>query len=123
MAQSNAASAVQNLFRTPELKDKILFTLLCLLVYRIGAAITSPGINPLAIQDFIQNQSNGGGLLGLYNLFTGGQLARATVFAASDSWPSRASTASPIVSEKLERPIKHSCPQNAASDGEGANAP
>jgi preprotein translocase subunit SecY len=81
MAQSNAALAVQNLFRTPELKDKILFTLLCLLVYRIGAAVTSPGINPLAIQDFIQNQSNGGGLLGLYNLFTGGQLARATVFA------------------------------------------
>ena len=37
MAQSNAATAVQNLFRTPELKDKILFTLLCLLVYRIGA--------------------------------------------------------------------------------------
>jgi preprotein translocase subunit SecY len=81
MAQSNAASAVQNLFRTPELKDKILFTLLCLLIYRIGAAVTSPGINPIAIQDFMNSQSNGGGLLGLYNLFTGGQLERATVFA------------------------------------------
>jgi preprotein translocase subunit SecY len=63
------------------LKDKILFTLLCLLVYRIGAAVTAPGINPQAITDFIQQQSQGGGLLGLYNLFTGGQLARATVFA------------------------------------------
>src|SRR5215831_9682336 len=82
MAQSNAAaSAVQNLFRTPELKDKILFTLLCLLVYRIGAHVTAPGINPQAISDFIDSQKNGGGLLGLYNLFTGGQLARATVFA------------------------------------------
>ena len=81
MAQSNAATAVQNLFRTPELKDKILFTLLCLLVYRIGAAVTAPGINPQAIADFINQQTNGGGLLGLYNLFTGGQLARATVFA------------------------------------------
>jgi preprotein translocase subunit SecY len=81
MAQSNAANAVQNLFRTPELKDKILFTLLCLFVYRIGAAVTAPGINPQAIGDFINQQSNGGGLLGLYNLFTGGQLARATVFA------------------------------------------
>jgi preprotein translocase subunit SecY len=82
MAQTNAAaSAVQNLFRTPELKDKILFTLLCLLVYRIGAAITAPGINPQAITDFINSQSSGAGLLGLYNLFTGGQLARATVFA------------------------------------------
>ena len=82
MAQSNAAaSAVQNLFKTPELKDKILFTLLCLLVYRIGAAVTAPGINPQAIADFMNQQKNGGGLLGLYNLFTGGQLARATVFA------------------------------------------
>src|SRR6478609_2159825 len=81
MAQSNAAAAVQNLFRTPELKDKILFTLLCLLVYRIGAAVTAPGINPQAIADFLDQQKNGGGLLGLYNLFTGGQLARATVFA------------------------------------------
>ena len=49
MAQNNAATAVQNLFKTPELKDKILFTLLCLLVYRIGAAVTAPGINPQAI--------------------------------------------------------------------------
>ena len=82
MAQSNAATAaMQNLMRTPELKDKILFTLLCLLVYRIGAAVTAPGINPQAISDFIDSQKNGGGLLGLYNLFTGGQLARATVFA------------------------------------------
>ena len=82
MAQSNAATAaVQNLMRTPELKDKILFTLLCLLVYRIGAHVTAPGINPQAIADFIDSQKNGGGLLGLYNLFTGGQLARATVFA------------------------------------------
>src|SRR5215217_187630 len=82
MAQSNAAAAaVQNLFKTPELKDKILFTLLCLLVYRIGAAVTAPGINPQAIADFMRQSNNGGGLLGLYNLFTGGQLARATVFA------------------------------------------
>src|SRR5690349_21145707 len=81
MAQSNAAAAVQNLFRTPELKDKIVFTLLCLLIYRIGAHVTAPGINPIAISDFLQQSGNGGGLLGLYNLFTGGQLARATVFA------------------------------------------
>src|ERR1041384_4191483 len=81
MAQNNAASAVQNLFRTPELKDKILFTLLCLLVYRIGAHITAPGVNPIAITDFIDAQQKGGGLLGLFNLFTGGSLSGATVFA------------------------------------------
>jgi len=81
MAQSNAAQAVQNIFKTPELKEKILFTLLCLVVYRIGAHVTAPGVDPQALTDFFKNQSGGGGLLGLYDLFTGGQLSRATVFA------------------------------------------
>jgi preprotein translocase subunit SecY len=80
MAQSNAAAAVQNLFRTPELKDKILFTLLCLFVYRIGAHVTAPGINPIALSDYFKQQG-GNGLLGLYDLFTGGQLSKATVLA------------------------------------------
>jgi preprotein translocase subunit SecY len=80
MAQSNAAQAVANIFRTPELKEKILFTLLCLLVYRIGAQITAPGVDPVALLDFFENQGSGG-LLGLYDLFTGGQLSRATIFA------------------------------------------
>ncbi|CAA9322789.1 MAG: Protein translocase subunit SecY [uncultured Gemmatimonadaceae bacterium] len=83
MAQNNAAAqAVSSVFRTPELKDKILFTLLCLLVYRIGRHITAPGVDVVALTDFFRNQSQeGGGLLGLYDLFTGGQLSRATVFA------------------------------------------
>ncbi|MDB4906502.1 MAG: Protein translocase subunit SecY [Gemmatimonadetes bacterium] len=80
-SQSNAATAVANIFRTPELKDKIIWTLLCLLIYRIGAHVTAPGVNPVALIDFFRNQQNGGGLLGLYDLFTGGQLSRATVFA------------------------------------------
>jgi len=82
MAQSNAAAtAVRNIWNTTELKDKILFTLLCLLIYRVGAHVTAPGVNPAALVDFFKNQRNGGGLLGLYDLFTGGQLSRATVFA------------------------------------------
>src|SRR5260221_6328984 len=83
MAQSNAAAAVSSVFRTPELKDKILFTLLCLFIYRLGAHVTAPGVDVLALQDFFANQSKsgGGGLLGLYDLFTGGQLSRATGFA------------------------------------------
>ena len=82
MAQNNAAQAVSNVFKTPELKDKIVFTLLCLLIYRIGAHITAPGVDVAALTDFFRNQSqSGGGLLGLYDLFTGGQLSRATVFA------------------------------------------
>src|SRR2546423_1980558 len=82
MAQSNAAAtAVRNIWNTTELKEKILFTLLCLLIYRVGAHVTAPGVDPAALTDFFRNQSGGGGLLGLYDLFTGGQLSRATVFA------------------------------------------
>jgi preprotein translocase subunit SecY len=79
MAQANAASAVSNIFKTPELKEKILFTLLCLLIYRVGAHVTAPGVNPQALVDYFKGQANG--LLGLYNLFTGGQFSRSTVFA------------------------------------------
>jgi preprotein translocase subunit SecY len=81
--QGTAANAVSNVFKTPELKDKILFTLLCLFIYRVGAHITAPGVDVVALTDFFRNQSqqSGGGLLGLYDLFTGGQLSRATVFA------------------------------------------
>src|SRR5437870_11084187 len=81
MAQNSAATAVSNVFRTPELKDKILFTLLCLLVYRVGAHVTAPGVDTFALIDFFKNQTQKNGLLGLYDLFTGGQLSRATVFA------------------------------------------
>ena len=41
MAQSNAAAAVSSAFKTPELKSKILFTLLCLFIYRVGAHVTA----------------------------------------------------------------------------------
>src|SRR5436305_5292460 len=81
MAQANPAAAVSNIFKTPELKEKILFTLLCLLLYRIGAHVTVPGVNPTELVNFFQQQQNSGGLLGLYDLFTGGQLSKATVFA------------------------------------------
>ena len=81
MAQVNPAAAVQNLFRTPELKSKILFTLLALLIYRAGAHVTAPGIDVAALTAFFESQGAGAGLLGLYDLFVGGGLSRATLFA------------------------------------------
>jgi preprotein translocase subunit SecY len=80
MAQANPAAAVANIWKTTELKDKILFTLLCLAVYRLGAHITAPGVDVVALTDFFANQGKSG-LLGLYDLFVGGGLSRATVFA------------------------------------------
>lgn len=80
MAQANVGAAVHNIWKTTELKDKILFTLLCLVIYRVGAHITVPGVNVIALTDFFANQGKSG-LLGLYDLFVGGGLSRATVFA------------------------------------------
>src|SRR3954466_4434932 len=80
MAQSAPAAAVSNIYNTPELRDKIFFTLICLVIYRVGAHITAPGIDVVALTDFFANKGQGG-LLGLYDLFVGGGLSRATVFA------------------------------------------
>jgi preprotein translocase subunit SecY len=63
----------------PELKRKLLFTGLALLVYRTGAHIAAPGVNVQALSDFIRN-SAAAGFFGLYDMLGGG-LSRATVFA------------------------------------------
>jgi preprotein translocase subunit SecY len=81
VAQANPAAAIQNIYRTPELWQKIVFTFVCLLIYRTGAHVTAPGIDVQAITNYFANQRGGGGLLGLYDLFVGGGLSRATVFA------------------------------------------
>ncbi|MEE2668933.1 MAG: preprotein translocase subunit SecY [Gemmatimonadota bacterium] len=73
------ANPIPNLFRVPELKEKILFTLFILLVYRFGAHITVPGVDVgILRQQFGALQ---GGILGIYDMFVGGGLSRATIFA------------------------------------------
>jgi preprotein translocase subunit SecY len=74
-----SAPRIPNLFKIPELKEKILFTLLCLLLYRVGAHITVPGVDVNALTQFFRTQS--GTLFGIYDMFVGGGLSRATVMA------------------------------------------
>lgn len=62
-----------------ELKRRLLFVLLALLVYRIGSYIPIPGLNPTRLADLFQQQKDG--ILGMFNMFSGGALARLTVFA------------------------------------------
>ncbi|MBV9880455.1 MAG: preprotein translocase subunit SecY [Gemmatirosa sp.] len=81
MAESKPAAALANIYRTPELWQKIVFTFICLLIYRAGAHVTAPGVDVQALTDYFASQQGGGGLLGLYDLFVGGGLSRATVFA------------------------------------------
>ena len=70
---------IPNPFAVPELKEKILFTLLVLLIYRIGSHITVPGVDAQATIAFFR--TSGESLFSIYNLFVGGGLSRATVFA------------------------------------------
>ncbi len=73
-----AAPQIPNLFKIPELRKKILLTLGILVLLRVGAHITVPGVDRNALTLAIGGQNN---LFGLLDLFTGGALQRATVFA------------------------------------------
>src|SRR5438477_12272291 len=68
-----------NIFRIPDLRKRILFTLGLLAVYRVGGHIPVPGVNWKLFQQFIEQ--NRGTLLGFVDLFSGGQFRRMTVFA------------------------------------------
>ena len=68
-----------NIFRIPDLRRRVLFTLGILAVYRLGAHITTPGVNVAALQQFFNSQA--GSSLGLIDLFSGGNLRSMTVFA------------------------------------------
>ncbi len=73
------ANPIPNLFRVPELKQKILFTLFILLVYRLGAHITVPGLDVNILRQQFGQLSNT--LFGIYDMFVGGGLSRATILA------------------------------------------
>jgi preprotein translocase subunit SecY len=68
-----------NVFRIPDLRKRILFTLAMLAVYRLGGHIPTPGINADKLQQFFEQ--NRGSFLGFVDLFSGGQLRRLTIFA------------------------------------------
>ncbi len=71
-----------NITRVPELRRRILFTLGMLAVYRIGVFITIPGVNREKMMRMVGGGGSGrGGLLGLFNMFTGGALERMSIFA------------------------------------------
>jgi preprotein translocase subunit SecY len=71
--------SLRNIFSIPDLRKRVIFTFLLLAVYRLGAFIPTPGVDPVAIAEFT-NQAKGT-LLGFLNLFSGGALGRMTIFA------------------------------------------
>jgi preprotein translocase subunit SecY len=73
------AGAFGNIFRVPELKRRILFTLGILIIYRIGAHVPTPGINSVALAELFTRAQ--GTILGFFNMFSGGALSRLSLFA------------------------------------------
>ena len=68
-----------SLAKATELKKRLWFTLGALIVYRLGTYIPIPGIDPTVLADVFQSQA--GGILGMFNMFSGGALGRMTIFA------------------------------------------
>ena len=74
-------SAFRNAFKVPDLRNKILFTLLIVAIYRLGAHILLPGVDPAKIQELQRQAEQAGGIYQLINLFSGKALTQMAVFA------------------------------------------
>jgi preprotein translocase subunit SecY len=72
-------SWLTNAWRVPELRRRVLFTAMILGLYRLGSWIPTPGVDPSAIEDYFSGQ--GGTILGLLNIFSGGALSQFAIFA------------------------------------------
>jgi preprotein translocase subunit SecY len=73
-------SNLKNIFKVPDLRNKILFTLLCIAMYRLGASIRVPGIDNQAI-DQLRDVARSQGAIGFLNLFSGGAFESFAIFA------------------------------------------
>jgi preprotein translocase subunit SecY len=71
-------NSLANIFRVPELRKRLLFTIGMLGVYRLGVFVSTPGVDRVAMRKVVDSQ---GGLLGLFNLFSGGALEQLSIFA------------------------------------------
>ncbi|TDR30603.1 preprotein translocase subunit SecY [Hydromonas duriensis] len=81
MATAKLSNQTGGLQISSELKQRLIFLILALVVYRICAHVPVPGVNAAVLADLFNKQSNQGGVLGLMNLFSGGALSRATIIA------------------------------------------
>ena len=78
---ASIVESARNIWKIQELRQRILFTLGILVVYRLGSYVTLPGVDAIALQQLADANPNQGGLFGLFNLFVGGAFFRAGVFA------------------------------------------
>ena len=77
-------SAFTNIFKIPELRQRVLFTLAMIVIIRAGSAITTPGVNAEILREWFRNVADAqsaGGIASLFNLFSGGALAHCAIFS------------------------------------------
>jgi preprotein translocase subunit SecY len=72
--------AIANVFRVAELRTRLAYTLALLAVYRLGVFINTPGVDRVAMNAYMQEQKARGGLVNLFNLFSGGALDQMSIF-------------------------------------------
>src|SRR6185503_18646588 len=70
--------SIANFHRVPELRRRVIFTLVMLAVYRVGVFVTTPGVDRNAMRNFV---AKSGGLLGFFNMFSGGAFENLSIFA------------------------------------------
>jgi preprotein translocase subunit SecY len=73
-----ALAGFSNIGKVPELRRRIIFTLIVIAIYRVGVFVTTPGVDRVVMHQVVKGQ---GGILGLLNLFSGGALANLSIFA------------------------------------------
>jgi len=74
-------NSISNIFKIPDLKKKILYTALILVIYRLGSFVPVPGINSTALKEFLAGAGASGNMFSMFDLFVGGNLQRASIFA------------------------------------------
>jgi preprotein translocase subunit SecY len=74
-------SAFANAFRTPDLRRKLLFVLMIIVIFRLGSQVPAPGVNVANVQQCLNQQEANQGIYNLINLFSGGALLQLTIFA------------------------------------------
>ena len=104
---------IRKAWAIPELRKKLVFTALILLIFRIGNAIPVPYVDTKLLEDYINAMSTT--VLGLYNVMSGGAFANATVFALGVQPYINSSIIIQLMNNAI--PAKHRMPQDGGGEG------
>ena len=74
---------IKNALKTPDVRKRLLYTLLLIVIFRLGCYITVPGVNTITLNEFMSNATNG--MASLIDLISGGAFSRFSIFAMSIS--------------------------------------